>query len=79
MLQVSFPLVIVLGIVFWYQDVLVRPTRTRPQTPYERFMVLLSFPLLPVLTLIFVAVPTLQAQTRLMLGAPLQFRVTKKV
>lgn len=79
MLQVSFPLVLVLGIVFWYQDVLVRPARTRPQTPYERLMVLLSFPMLPLLTLIFVAIPTLQAQTQLMLGAPLQFRVTKKV
>jgi hypothetical protein len=79
MLQVSFPIVFVLGIIFWYQDVVARPPRTRPQTLFERILVLLSFPLLPILTLIFVAIPTLQAQTRLMLGAPLQFRVTKKV
>ena len=31
-----------------------------------------------VLALVFVALPTLQAQTRLMLGIPLQFRVTRK-
>jgi len=78
-LQISFPLVFVLGIVFWYQDVISRPPRTRPQTLSERVLVLLSFPLLPVLTVLFVAIPTLQAQTRLLLGAPLQFRVTKKV
>ncbi|MBL8146550.1 MAG: hypothetical protein JNL34_09210 [Anaerolineae bacterium] len=79
MLQISFPIVFVLGIIFWYQDVVSRPARTRPQTLIERILVLLSFPLLPILTLIFVAIPTLQAQTRLMIGAPLQFRVTKKV
>ena len=79
MLQISFPIVFVLGIIFWYQDVVSRPIRTRQQTLYERVLVLLSFPMLPILTLIFVAIPTLQAQTRLMLGAPLQFRVTKKV
>jgi len=44
----------------------------------ERFYTLISFPLLPVLTLIFVAIPTLQAQTRLLIGMPLQFQVTKK-
>jgi cellulose synthase/poly-beta-1,6-N-acetylglucosamine synthase-like glycosyltransferase len=79
LLQIAFGLVSVLGIVFWYQDVIVRPPRTRPQTWTERFLTLLSFPLLPVLTLIFVAIPTLQAQTRLMAGIPLQFRVTKKL
>ncbi len=79
LLQIAFALVSVLGIVFWYQDVIVRPPRNRPQTLSERLMTLLSFPLLPLLTLFFVAVPTLQAQTRLLLGSPLQFRVTKKV
>ena len=79
LLQIAFALVSVLGIVFWYQDVIVRPPRTRPQTMGERFMTLLSFPLLPFLTLVFVAIPTLQAQTRLLIGSPLQFRVTKKL
>jgi len=79
LLQASFALVSILGIVFWIQDVRVRPPRTKPQTIQERLLTLLSFPLLPFLTLIFVAIPTLQAQTRLLAGIPLQFRVTKKV
>lgn len=78
-LQISFAVVSILGIVFWIQDVVVRPPRPRPPTRFEWFFTLLSFPLLPVLTLIFVAIPTLQAQTRLLVGTPLQFRVTKKV
>jgi hypothetical protein len=79
LLQVSFILVAVLGVVFWFQDVSVRPPRTHPQTMNERLLTLLSFPLLVVLTLIFVALPTIQAQTRLLVGVPLQFRVTKKI
>jgi hypothetical protein len=79
LLQMSFLVVSILGIVFWYQDVKVRPPRTRPQTLIERVLTLLSFPLLPILTLIFVAIPVLQAQTRLLVGVPLQFRVTKKL
>lgn len=80
LLQIGFLLVSVLGVVFWYQDVIVRPPRPahRPNTLKERVLTLLSFPLLPILTLIFVAIPTIQAQTRLLIGMPLQFRVTKK-
>jgi hypothetical protein len=79
LLQVGFILVVVLGIFFWYLDVIVRPPRDRPATLKERILVVLSFPLLSVLSVIFLALPTIQAQTRLMLGAPLQFRVTKKL
>ncbi len=81
LLQIGFILVSVLGIVFWYQDVIVRPPRPAhcPQTMKERVLTLLSFPLLPVLTLVFVALPTIQAQTRLLIGMPLQFQVTKKI
>jgi hypothetical protein len=79
LIQISFVLVSVLGIVFWYQDVIVRPPRTHRQTLKERLLTLLSFPLLPVLTLIFVAVPVLQAQTRLLIGMPLRFQVSRKV
>ncbi|NDJ61506.1 MAG: hypothetical protein GYB67_10290 [Chloroflexi bacterium] len=77
-LQISLAVVSILGIVFWYQDVSVRPPRPHPPTLGERLLTLISFPLLPILTLIFVAIPTLQAQTRLLLGTPLQFRVSKK-
>jgi hypothetical protein len=79
LIQISFLLVSILGILFWYQDVIVRPPRTHKQTLYERLMTLLSFPLLPILTLIFVALPTIQAQTRLMVGIPLRFKVSKKI
>ncbi|MAU10789.1 MAG: hypothetical protein CL607_13275 [Anaerolineaceae bacterium] len=79
MLMVAGAMVVILGIVFWYQDVIVRPKREAPMTWTERFWTLLSFPLLPVLTLFVVALPTIQAQTRLLLGTPLQFRVTRKV
>jgi hypothetical protein len=79
MFQIAFPLVTILGIVFWYQDVLARPPRTTRQRWSERLWTLLSFPALPILTLFLVAIPTLQAQTRLLLGVPLQFRVSKKV
>ncbi len=79
LLQLSFLLVSILGIVFWYQDVINRPPRTRKQTIMERIFTLLSFPLLPILTLIVVAIPVLQAQTRLMVGIPLRFQVSKKI
>lgn len=78
LLSIAGVLVVVLGIIFWYQDVIVRPPRTRPQTLMERLLTLLSFPLLAVLTLIVVALPTLQAQTRLLVGIPLRFKVSKK-
>jgi hypothetical protein len=78
LLQLSFLLVSILGIVFWYQDVLSRPPRTTKITWSERLLTLLSFPLLPVLTLVVVALPTLQAQTRLLMGIPLRFQVSRK-
>jgi hypothetical protein len=78
LLQIALSTVTILGIVFWYQDVIVRPPRKSPPTWQERLLTLISFPALPLLTLVFVALPTLQAQTRLLVGIPLQFRVTKK-
>lgn len=77
--QIAFAIVGILGVLFWYQDVIVRPPRTVPQTWSERIWTLISFPMLPVLTLFLVALPTLQAQFRLLIGIPLQFRVSKKV
>jgi hypothetical protein len=72
-------LVVVLAFVFWYLDVIVRPPRTKPPTWSETIYTLLSFPMMPLITLIVLAIPTIQAQTRLLLGIPLQFRVSKKV
>ncbi len=72
-------LVVVLGVVFWLIDVAVRPPRTRPLTLPEVCWTLISLPMLPILTLFVVAIPTIQAQTRLLLGIPLQFRVSRKM
>ncbi len=72
-------LVVILGVVFWWVDVLSRPPRTRPQTLSERLLTVLSFPLLPLLSLIFLALPLLQAQTRLLIGSTLEYKVARKI
>ncbi|GAB1421840.1 hypothetical protein MASR2M15_20310 [Anaerolineales bacterium] len=77
-LSLASLLVILMGMVFWYQDVLVRPPRTKKRTIKETALTLISFPLLPVLSLLVLALPTIQAQTKLLLGIPLQFKVTRK-
>lgn len=79
LLQISFIMVGIMGFVFWLHDLQVRPPRNKPRTFKEIALTLIGFPLLPVLTLLFVAIPTIVAQTRLLIGIPLQFRVTKKV
>jgi hypothetical protein len=79
LLILSGTLVVLLGAVFWFQDVIVRPPRETKMSLTERLWSIISFPLLPVLTLFVVALPTIQAQTLLLLGIPLQFRVTKKI
>jgi hypothetical protein len=71
--------VILLGGVFWVQDMIVRPPRTHPPSLQERLLTVLSFPLLPILAVAVVALPTIHAQTRLLLGIPLQFRVSRKI
>jgi hypothetical protein len=79
LITIASILVVIAGIIFWLQDVSIRPPRVARMTLKEFLWTVLSFPLLPVLTLIVVALPTIQAQTKLLLGIPLQFRVTKKV
>lgn len=78
MIVVASVLVIILGIVFWIIDVSVRPPRVAPMTVGEFLWTAISLPMLPILTLFVVAIPTIQAQTRLLFGIPLQFRVSKK-
>jgi hypothetical protein len=79
MIVLASILVLVVGIVFWLVDVWVRPPRVAPMTIKELLWTVISLPMLPVLTLFVVAIPTIQSQTRLLLGIPLQFRVSKKV
>ena len=77
-LSISVLMVVLLAVVFWAEDVRVRPPRTHPQNLIERILTGLSFPLMPIITLIVLAIPAIDAQTRLVLGIPLQFRVSKK-
>lgn len=77
-LSVSSLTMIILVIVFQYQDYQVRPKRIYPMTIKEATLEILSIPFMLILTLFVVAMPTLVAQTRLLLGIPLQFIVTDK-
>jgi hypothetical protein len=79
LLQFSLALVSILGAVFWFLDIRLRPPRPHPWTVKDVLLTVISFPLLPVLTLIVLAIPAIQAQTLLMFGMPIQFKVTKKV
>ena len=78
LLAISGLTMIVLVIVFQIQDYSIRPPRQTPYTIGESLQELLSIPFMVVLTLFVVALPTLVAQTRLLLGIPLQFIVTDK-
>ena len=79
LLQFSMALVSILGAVTLIVDVRIRPPKPRPWTARNVLATLISFPLLPIMTLIVLAIPTIQAQTLLMFGMPIQFKVTKKV
>src|SRR5205807_7919444 len=68
LLQASVVTVGVLGIAFWMIDMRVRLARSRRWTPREVLLTILSFPLLPIMTVLFLALPLIEAQTRLMLG-----------
>jgi hypothetical protein len=78
-LQASLIIVSILGIALWAVDVSLRPARPRPWTVSEVLLTLVSFAALPVLTVLFVAIPVLEAQSRLMLGVPLQYKVARKI
>jgi len=78
-LQASFATVTLLTLFIWWLDSRIRPPRTIPATWPERLLSLISIPALPMVTLICVALPVVQSQTRLMMGMPIQFRVTRKL
>ena len=78
LLAISGILMLVLVVVFQIQDYRIRPPRLTSYTLTESLLELLSIPFMLVLTLFVVALPTLVAQTRLLLGIPLQFIVTDK-
>ena len=78
LLAISSMVMLMLVVVFQVQDYRIRPPRNAPYTFIESVLELLSIPFMLLLTLFVVALPTLVAQTRLLLGIPLQFIVTDK-
>jgi hypothetical protein len=78
LLQISLTTVSLLTIMFWAVDLHNRPPRGKPWTWGERMYELVSLPLVAVMTTLCVAMPVLHAQTRLMLGQSIEFRVTPK-
>jgi hypothetical protein len=78
-LTVAMFIITIMGIAFWVLDWSTRPPRTSPWTLGECAALLVSFPLLPLMTVACLALPALEAQTRRLLGRPLRYRSTKKV
>ncbi|MDX1995741.1 MAG: glycosyltransferase family 2 protein [bacterium] len=68
----------VLSILVWRADVRQRPPRHAPLTFRERCLTLASFAALPLMVSLFVSIPVIQAQTRLLVGMLLDFRVSPK-
>ena len=66
-------------LAFWWLDMRIRPPRKKPWTARAVFMTVISFPLLPILTVIFLALPVIEAQTRLLLGIPIRVKVAREV
>lgn len=69
---------IFLGVVL-IVDLRQRPKRSEHATLFKKLTMPLEFILMPVVTLIFSALPGIDAHTRLMLGKYLEYRVTEKV
>lgn len=77
-LQGAALLIGLLVVLLWVIDVRLRPARPPGAAWRDRLWELASLPLLAVLTALCVALPVLHAQTRLMFGGSLRFRVTPK-
>ncbi len=78
LLQGSLAVITVLTVLIWALDLRLRPARPAPWTKRECLYELASVPLLTVMSMVCLALPVIHAQTRLMLGLPLRFRVTPK-
>lgn len=79
LLQASFGAVSLLTLVFWALDVRLRPPQPPSWTWRTRATEALGLTLIAILTVFCVALPVLHAQTWLMLGRSIRFRVTAKV
>lgn len=71
-------MIVLSTIVLWYYDLVTRPSRKNRVKLADFVGEVASFLFIPVLTLVFLALPTLHAQTGLLMGRSLTFHVTKK-
>lgn len=78
LLQTSAAIMTGLTVGLWLMDLAIRPPRPTAWTIRARLAEIMSLLLLTVLTFCCVALPVLHAQTRLLLGLPLEFRVSAK-
>ena len=74
-LTVSWVFLIVILIIDFRQ----RPKRDKEVSLFKKLLTPFEFVMIPVVTLIFTALPGIDAHTRLMLGKYLEYRVTEKV
>lgn len=79
LMQLSLLAVAILTVLFWVFDLSLRPPRPAPWTLRERLGEGAGLLLMAVLTVVCVTLPVLHAQTRLMLGKTIRFRVAAKL
>ncbi len=78
LLHASIAIFTLLSILMWVLDLRVRPPRPHRATKGEWLLIGVGFIVMPILTALFMALPLLDAQTRLLFGSSLAFRVTEK-
>ncbi len=76
--QLSALMVSLFSLVLLLLDIRTRPPRGATPSRMEQAQIIAGFLLLPVMALLFVVLPLIHAQMRLLLGFPLEFRVTPK-
>lgn len=79
LLQCAVVVVAVLGVLIGLLDARIRPPRRRPATRSQQVVSLAGYALLPLLAAVFVTLPVIHAQTRLLIGLLLSFRVSPKL
>ncbi|HRE47838.1 MAG TPA: glycosyltransferase family 2 protein [Aggregatilineales bacterium] len=78
-IQGALVTVAAMGMLFYWIDLKMRPPRSHPWRLGEVVLTGGSFIALGILVLILVALPAIEAQTRLMLGVSLEYKVARKV
>ncbi|MCU0479766.1 MAG: glycosyltransferase family 2 protein [Anaerolineae bacterium] len=77
LLHAIIQIIIAVSILFWVIDMRMRPQKS--WTIGEWILTAISFIIMPFTTVVMTIMPALEAQTRLMLGIPIHYRVARKV